>query len=157
MGKAATENGEYLSDSLVHTISERKEVANVKNRYQYLKNGDSFNFGNYSVEYPDGFIHYEDLTWVLLNRNIDSVTAYCKIPLYAIGSKNKIHCNDLDIVHWMQHDFLENAFNEYEKKLIMTTAFNPDKIFIINNNDYQIFINENEMPYSFIGISLSIK
>lgn len=156
-GKAATENGEYLPDSLEHIISERKEVANVKNKYQYLKNGDGFNFGNYSVEYPDGFIHNEDLIWILINRNIDSVIAYCKIPLYAIGSKNKLHCKDLDIIHWMQKDFLENAFNDYEKELITSTVFNPNKVFIINNNDYKNFINENEMSYSFIGISLSIK
>ena len=157
MGKAATENGEYLPDSLEHILGERRETANVKNKYLYLKNGDSFIFGNYSVEYPDGFIHNEDLTWVLLNRSIDSVIAYCTNPLYAIGSKNKLHCNDLDIMQWMQQDFFKNAFNEYEKELITTTVSNPDKIFIINNNDYKNFINENEMSYCFIGISLSIK
>lgn len=156
-GRASKIEEEYLSEPIEQYYDTKNKIKENKAKYLYLKNGDTFNFGHYNMVYNDGFSRDEELNWKVINRNIDSIIAYCTIPLNDNNTLKKISCEAENIEEWLNKDFLDIAFNEYEKELLTEKVLNNKPLFLLNTEDYNEYVEESMRKQKLIGICLSIK
>lgn len=86
----------------------------------------------YVVLHELGYFWYEPIKWRVLSINEDGTDAFLMadqavdVAPYHSGSSLKITWEDSDIRQWLQKDFLETAFTEEEKGIILDSQVHTE-------------------------------
>ena len=119
--------------------------------------GKTYTFGNYHQNYGDSS-EVEPIEWVVLNKNKKAVLLLSKkglnVQLYNSTDEN-VTWETCYLREWLNHEFMNHAFNEEEQNLIQETTNkqtknpkynteggNPtvDKLFLLSVNEVKKYL-----------------
>lgn len=124
---------------------------NLKIKLQNSWIGDEIEFGRYEQNNINTL--KEEIMWIVIKKNTDRVLLISKFAIeskpYNLISKEKVYWANSSIRDWLNNDFLNDAFYDYEKKMIIDTGrdhenyYSTEKIFLLDSKEANLYFSNN--------------
>lgn len=117
------------------TIAPYQEFQRKKSSVAKAAVGDEVIFGNFELDMSEDMEGYEEIPWVVLEKNGNKRLLVAKYAMYSSGYNPQRSNNrwDLSSVRkLLNNDFYFSAFSEDERKMILQEETYGDKVFLLN-------------------------
>lgn len=133
------DDGRIVNSISVHLYNTAKK-RNNKSTKEEIKNYETVTFGQY-IQDKDGTAA-SPISWRILEKKDDMVLLVTEkiIDHMQFSAKKKNNWKKSDIVQWLNKDFADCAFNEYEKALIEERT-SGGKVFLLSLEEYKDYFD----------------
>lgn len=125
-GKTVTEEQSTISNPALQV--ENLTTASQNKTVPKSKVGETVYFGHYEQD-QDGLNGKEEIEWIVLNRRDNKMLLISKYVLDChayYGQQADVTWEKSSIRHWLNTDFLDQAFSAEEQKLLLSTSVLAD-------------------------------
>lgn len=130
-----------------NTIAPYQEFQRKKSSVGKAAVGDEVIFGNFELDLSEEMEGYEEIPWIVLEKEGDKRLLVAKYAMYSEGFHPQRSNNrwDLSSVRKLLNDsFYFHAFSEEERKLILKEESAGDKVFLLSEEQVKTYFPTQE-------------